>query len=63
MTRDQTFELFEDAAGEWRWRLVAPNGNIVADSGEGYASKQGAKRGIRSVKEGAPDAQIRVLDE
>jgi uncharacterized protein YegP (UPF0339 family) len=62
MGRDQTFELFEDAAGEWRWRLVAPNGNIVADSGEGYASKQGAKRGIRSVKAGAPDAPIRVVD-
>jgi uncharacterized protein YegP (UPF0339 family) len=63
MARAQTFELFQDAAGEWRWRLVAPNGNIVADSGEGYASKQGAKRGIRSVKEGAPEASIRVVEE
>jgi hypothetical protein len=63
MARRQTFEVYVDAAGQWRWRLVAPNGNIVADSGEGYSSKQGAKRGIESVKEGAPNAEIEVLEE
>jgi hypothetical protein len=52
------FELFRDRAEEWRWRLVVANGNIIADSGEGYASKQGAKRGIESVKANAPDARI-----
>lgn len=57
-----TFEVYEDNAGEWRWRLVATNGNIIADSGEGYVSKQGAKRGIRSVKTAAPDAQVTVVD-
>lgn len=61
MPSEPTFEVYEDAAGEWRWRLVAPNGNIIADSGEGYVSKQGAKRGIQSVKTNAPDA--RVVDE
>jgi uncharacterized protein YegP (UPF0339 family) len=58
----QTFEVYEDAAGEWRWRLVAANGNIVADSGEGYSSKQGAKRGIESVRTGAPEADVIVED-
>jgi uncharacterized protein YegP (UPF0339 family) len=53
------FELFVDAADEWRWRLVASNGNIIADSGEGYSSKQGAKRGIESVKRVAADAEVR----
>ncbi|MFB6085436.1 MAG: HVO_2922 family protein [Halodesulfurarchaeum sp.] len=62
MARRQTFEVYEDSAGQWRWRLVAPNGNIVADSGEGYRSKQGAKRGIESVREGAPEADIEVLE-
>lgn len=62
MARQQTFEVYEDSAGEWRWRLVAPNGNIIADSGEGYRSKQGAKRGIESVKEGAADASIETVD-
>lgn len=34
------------------------NGNIIADSGEGYASKQKARQGIESVKENAPKASI-----
>lgn len=58
MPSEPRFELYEDAGGEWRWRLVAANGNIIADSGEGYASKQGARRGIRSVKQTAPDATV-----
>ncbi len=53
-----TFEIFEDSAGEYRWRLRHQNGNIIADSGEGYASKQKAKQGIESVKDNAADADI-----
>ena len=51
------FELYEDRADEWRWRLVHDNGNVIADSGEGYATKQKARQGIRSVKENAPGAE------
>ncbi len=57
-----TFELFEDSAGEHRWRLVHDNGNIIADSGEGYASAQKAREGIESVKENAPGAPVEDLD-
>jgi uncharacterized protein YegP (UPF0339 family) len=63
MPRTPTFEVFRDEGGEWRWRLVATNGNIIADSGEGYTTKQGAKRGIESVKSNAPRAEIQVLEE
>lgn len=62
MPREPKFELYQDTANEWRWRLVVSNGNIIADSGEGYTSKQGAKRGIQSVKNSASDAQIVVSD-
>jgi uncharacterized protein YegP (UPF0339 family) len=58
-----TFELYRDGAGEWRWRLVAANGNIIADSGEGYASKQGADRGVESVRSAVPRASVEVLDD
>ncbi len=51
------FELYKDARGEFRWRLVAPNGQTIA-SGEGYKSKDGAKNGIDSVKKNAPKAKI-----
>jgi uncharacterized protein YegP (UPF0339 family) len=57
-----TFELYEDADGRYRWRLVHDNGNIIADSGEGYATKQKARQGIRSVKDNAPGAAIEELD-
>jgi len=52
-----TFELFEDSESNWRWRLVHDNGNIIADCGQGYSSKQKAKQGLQSVRinvEGAP---------
>jgi len=53
-----TFELFEDRAAEWRWRLVHDNGNIIADGGEGYASKQAARNGLESVKSNARGAPV-----
>ncbi len=53
-----TAELYEDSAEEWRWRLVHRNGNIIADSSEGYASAQKARQGLESVKENAPGAYV-----
>ena len=53
-----TFELYKDKAGEYRWRLIHENGNIIADSGQGYTSKENAKNGIESVKENAPSAPV-----
>lgn len=59
MSTSATFEVFQDSANEWRWRLVASNGNIIADSAEGYRSKQGVTRGIESVKRTAPTAEVK----
>jgi len=56
-----TFELYEDAAEQYRWRLRHDNGNIIADSGEGYASKQKARQGLESVKKNAAGGN--VVDE
>lgn len=63
MPAEPVFEVYRDRASEWRWRLVAANGNIIADSAEGYASKQGATRGIRSVRRCAREAEIRVRED
>ena len=52
------FELYKDKSGEFRWRLVASNGQAIASSGEGYKSKESAKNGIESVKKNAPTAPI-----
>lgn len=36
--------VYQDNAGEWRWRRVAPNGEIIADSGESYTRMADAER-------------------
>lgn len=57
-TSDATFDVYRDAADEWRWRLVHRNGNIIATSGEGYASDRSARRGMQSVKRNAAAAAV-----
>ncbi|MFA9517389.1 HVO_2922 family protein [Halopenitus sp. H-Gu1] len=57
-----TFEMYEDREGKWRWRLVHDNGNIIADGGEGYASRQKCEQGLKSVKQNAPDADQVTVD-
>jgi|AntDeeMinimDraft_4_1070355.scaffolds.fasta_scaffold00317_18 uncharacterized protein YegP (UPF0339 family) len=54
------FELYEDKAGQWRWRLRHRNTNIIADSGEGYASRQKATQGLQSVRSNALGAAVTV---
>lgn len=42
-------EIYRDARGEWRWRAVARNGRIIADGGEGYASRTGTRRAVNRL--------------
>jgi uncharacterized protein YegP (UPF0339 family) len=56
------FEIYTDAAGKFRFRLVAPNGETIA-TGEAYSSKAGCKNGIESVKKNAPKATVKDLTE
>jgi uncharacterized protein YegP (UPF0339 family) len=51
------FEINKDVAGEFRFKLVAVNGEIIAVS-EGYTAKEGALNGIESVRLNAPVAVI-----
>lgn len=51
------FEIYNDKKGEFRFRLKARNGEIIAVS-EGYVAKAGCMNGIESVRENAPEAEI-----
>ncbi|NHN40779.1 DUF1508 domain-containing protein [Halorubellus sp. JP-L1] len=51
-------EVYEDVVGEYRWRLVARNGNILGDSGEGYASRSNARRAADRFQEATGDAEV-----
>jgi uncharacterized protein YegP (UPF0339 family) len=51
------FEMYVDKAGEFRFRLKATNGQVIAVS-EGYKAKASCENGIASVKKNAVDAPI-----
>ena len=53
------FEVYQDRAGEFRFRLKASNGLVVA-AGQGYDTKAGAKKGCVAVQNAAAGA---VIDE
>lgn len=44
------FYIFVDANRQWRWRLVAGNNRIIANSGEGYFNKADCLAAINLVK-------------
>ena len=50
------FEVYTDKAGEYRFRLKATNGQVIAVS-EGYKALAGCLNGIESVKKNAPEAE------
>jgi uncharacterized protein YegP (UPF0339 family) len=53
-----TVQVYEDRAGEWRWRLRHRNGRIVADSGEGDGSRYGARNAVERVRERVDGATV-----
>ena len=44
------FNIYKDSAGQFRWTLIASNGRILADSGEGYKRKSNAMKAIRATQ-------------
>ncbi|MBQ2826925.1 MAG: YegP family protein [Clostridia bacterium] len=55
------FELYADKAGEFRFRLKAKNGEVIATS-EGYKTKASCLNGIESVKKNAPEAETVIAE-
>ncbi|MEO6413070.1 MAG: YegP family protein [Pedococcus sp.] len=55
------FELYQDKAGKYRFRLKSSNGQVIA-VGEAYESKSAAQSGIESVQKNAPGAPVVEVD-
>ena len=55
--KNPKFEVYKDKAGEFRFRLKATNGQVIAVS-EGYTTMNSCENGIESVKKNAVDAPI-----
>jgi len=58
MRNQPRFEVYKDASGQYRFRLRAPNNEIIAVS-EAYTSKVSCRNGIESVKKNASKAYVR----
>ena len=52
------FEIYREAGGDWRWRLRTQNGNVIADSAEGYRQRADCERGIELVKTASQAAPV-----
>ena len=55
--KNPKFEVYTDKAGEFRFRLTATNGQIIATS-EGYTTLANCLNGVESVKTNAPEAEV-----
>ncbi|GAA3801013.1 YegP family protein [Cellulomonas soli] len=51
------FEIYKDKADEFRFRIKATNGNVLASS-EGYSAKASAQGAIDRIKADAADAEV-----
>ena len=52
------FVIYYDKAKKFRFRLIAPNGEIIA-VGEAYESRASCVNGIKSIQKNAPIAPIK----
>ena len=43
-------EFYESLDGDWRWRVRAANGHILADSGEGYKNRLDCVLGYQAAQ-------------
>ena len=55
--KNPKFEVYKDKAGEFRFRLKAANGEIIA-SGEDYTTMKACLNGIASIGKNAPEAEV-----
>lgn len=55
------FKVFQDRAGEYRWNLVARNGEVVCIS-EGYTTRYSAWQSAKRIREIASVALIKDID-
>jgi len=58
MAEKPRFVIYKDNKGEYRWRFRASNGEIVADSAEGYIYKRDCEHGRDLVRREAATADL-----
>ncbi|WP_435551634.1 DUF1508 domain-containing protein [Natrinema sp. CGMCC1.2065] len=56
------FQVYEADSGEWRWRLIDEDGNVLADSGAEHTSRGEAAEAMMTLKEQAPEAELLEIE-
>ena len=62
VAKNPKFEIYTDKKGEFRFRLKATNGQVIATS-EGYKSMASCKNGIESVRKNAAEGNVEKLEK
>lgn len=57
-TDKDKFEIYEDKALMFRWRLKAANGQVVAAANKAYKDKVSCEKAVDVIKKGAPKAEV-----
>jgi uncharacterized protein len=52
------FEIYRGSNGDFRWRLKAGNGQVIATAGQGFSSKSACRNSIDIIVHGAATATI-----
>lgn len=56
--------VYQDSNGKWRWQWKSgANGNVLADSGQGYASKRRALLAVDRVVHQEFYADVEVVEK
>jgi uncharacterized protein YegP (UPF0339 family) len=60
---EEQFEVYEEAQGQWRWRKVGANGEIVEESERSYTQPKGARAAAKRNDAMLPTALVRERPE
>lgn len=56
-------KYYQDRKGDWRWTLLARNGNVVGASSEGYKTRAKAVANFTAVATKGPTATVEVVEK
>lgn len=54
-------KIYKDRSGQWRWRMLARNGKIIADGSESYVKKTAVIRAVNRVIEQMESATVIIV--
>jgi uncharacterized protein YegP (UPF0339 family) len=57
------FEVYQDASKEYRWRLKAGNGEVLATPGQGYKAKSDCIKGVERIKTESDKLNFEVYED